>query len=192
MRLLLGFETPSQGAIYYDGKDLSHLNLRAVRSQMGVILQNSMIMDGTIRDNVTGGALATDEQVIHALHLAGFKDDLRLLPMGIRTCLTTGGATLSGGQRQRLLIARALLSKAKILILDEATNALDNKTQEIVTESLDKMDVTRIVIAHRLSTIRHADRIYCMEKGRIVDSGSFKELAARPGLFANLLEKQRL
>lgn len=192
VRLLLGFENPLQGAIYYDGKDLAHLDLRAVRSQLGVILQNSTIMDGTVMDNITGGNLASEAQVWEAVRLAGFDEDLKKLPMGLRTCLTTGGVTLSGGQRQRLLIARALLNQSKILILDEATNALDNKTQEIVTYNLERMEATRIVIAHRLSTIRKADRIYVMDKGRVVECGTFKELAAQNGLFASLLAHQTL
>lgn len=192
VRLLLGFEVPHQGAIYYDGKDLSHLDLREVRNQLGVILQNSTTMDGTIRENITGGSIASDEEVMQAVRMAGLESDIKSFPMGIRTVLTTGGATLSGGQRQRILIARALLNKSSILILDEATNALDNKTQEIVTQNLQRLEVTRIVIAHRLSTIRHANRIYVMDKGKVVDSGTFKELASRPGMFTELLERQKL
>jgi len=192
IRLILGFEKPIQGAIYYDGKDLANLDLKEVRSQLGVILQTSAIMDGSLRDNVTSGSVATDFEVIEALRKAGFEEDLKQFPMGIKTFLTTGGGTISAGQRQRILIARALLNHAKILIFDEATNALDNTTQEIVLKSLAELDATRIVIAHHLNTVMHADRIYVMDKGTIVDTGTYQELAGRPGLFQNMLEKQKL
>lgn len=186
IRLLLGFEQPSQGAIYYDGKDLANLDVGSLRAQMGIILQNSAIMDGTIRDNVTGGLVATDQEVYEALRLAGFEEDLKQFPMGIRTLLMTGGVSISGGQRQRILMARVLLNKGKILILDEATNAMDNKTQEIVTRNLVGMKVTRIVVAHRLSTIKDADRIYVMDKGEIVDVGTFEDLSRRSDIFREM------
>ncbi|MBA3956861.1 MAG: NHLP bacteriocin export ABC transporter permease/ATPase subunit [Parachlamydiaceae bacterium] len=190
VRLLLGFETPEQGAIYFDGKDLATLDLRAVRRQMGTILQNSMIIDGTIFDNITAGDIASQEEVIWAAQLAGLTNDLKELPMGLNTLLTTGGMTLSGGQRQRLLVARAFLTKAPLMIWDEATNAFDNMSQSIVMQNLEKLDVTRIVIAHRLSTIKHADRIYVMDNGKIVDVGTFKDLSSRSGKFSELLALQ--
>lgn len=190
MRLLVGFETPEQGAIYYDGKDLATLDVRAVRNQLGTILQNSMIMDGTIYDNIVTGNIGTEAEVMNAAHLAGLTEDLKDLPMGLHTPLTTGGVTLSGGQRQRVLLARAFLTKAAIMLWDEATNALDNQSQDNVMRNLEKLDNTRIVIAHRLSTIRHADRIYVMNKGNIIDSGTYKELSSRPGMFADMLARQ--
>lgn len=192
VRMLLGFETPENGAVYYDDKDLAHLNLKAVRNQMRVILQNSSIIDGTIRDNILGGSIANDAEIMQAVKKAGFEEDLKLLPMGLATALTTGGLTLSGGQRQRLLIARALLTKAPILIWDEATNALDNQTQAVVFQNLEKLEMTRIVIAHRVSTIHRANRIYVMDKGRIIESGTFSELSSREGLFRDILACQTL
>jgi ABC-type bacteriocin/lantibiotic exporter with double-glycine peptidase domain len=108
----------------------------------------------------------------------------------MHTVVSEGGTNLSGGQRQRLLIARALALKPKILLFDEATSALDNKTQAIVSASLDQLQVTRLVIAHRLSTIRNADRIYVLQAGRIVQQGSFTELADQTGLFAQLMSRQ--
>lgn len=190
MRLLIGFETPEQGAIYYDGKDLATLDLRAVRNQLGTILQNSMIIDGTIYDNITAGNLAVEAEVMNAAKMAGLTEDLKELPMGLQTPLTTGGLTLSGGQRQRVLLARAFLTKAAIMLWDEATNSLDNQSQDTVMRNLEKLDITRIVIAHRLSTIRNADRIYVMDQGKIIDKGTFKELASRPGMFTDMLALQ--
>jgi ABC-type bacteriocin/lantibiotic exporter with double-glycine peptidase domain len=122
--------------------------------------------------------------------MAGFADDIALLPMGMHTVISEGGSNLSGGQRQRLLIARALVNKPKIILMDEATSSLDNRTQAIVTESLAQLNATRIVIAHRLSTIANADRIYVLEAGRVVQVGSFAELVKQEGLFAQLVARQ--
>ncbi|MEM6433643.1 MAG: ATP-binding cassette domain-containing protein, partial [Cyanobacteria bacterium P01_D01_bin.115] len=130
------------------------------------------------------------EDAWDAAEKAGLADDIREMPMQMHTVVSEGGSNLSGGQRQRSLIARALVGKPKIMLMDEATSALDNRTQKIVTESLDRLNVTRVVIAHRLSTIRHADRIYVIEAGRVVQQGSFDELAAQPGLFAQLIKRQ--
>lgn len=190
IRLLLGFETPEAGKIYYDGQDLSGLDLFALRRQLGVVLQNGRINSASIFDNITGGALVTMDEAWEAAAMAGFADDIKAMPMGMHTIISEGGTNISGGQRQRLLIARSLVLKPRILIFDEATSALDNRTQAIVTESIDKLRVTRIVIAHRLSTIRKADRIYVIEAGRIVQQGNFEELAAVEGLFANLMARQ--
>lgn len=190
IRLLVGFETPEQGAIFYDGKDLATLDLRAVRSQMGTILQNSMIIDGTIYDNIAMGNLATEEEVLAAAKMAGLMGDLNELPMGLRTYLTAGGPILSGGQRQRVLLARAFLAKPSIMFWDEATNALDNQSQDGIIKNLEKLDITRIVVAHRFSTIQHADRIYVMDRGKIIDTGTYKELSSRPGLFTDMLSLQ--
>ena len=190
LRLLLGFETPEEGSIYYDGQDLSGLDISAVRRQLGVVLQTGTIMSGSIFDNLAGGARITLEEAWTAATQAGLKDDITSMPMGMHTVVSEGGGNLSGGQRQRLLIAKALVLKPRILFFDEATSALDNKTQTIVSESLDKLQVTRIVIAHRLSTIRNADRIYVLQAGRIVQQGSFDELAHTTGIFANLMQRQ--
>ena len=190
LRLLLGFETPESGTIFYDGKDLSGLDIAAVRRQLGVVLQNGRIMSGSIWENIAGGAIVTQDQAWSALQMAGLADDIQAMPMGIHTIISEGGGNFSGGQRQRLFIARALVHKPQILLFDEATSALDNRTQAIVTQSLEELGVTRIVIAHRLSTIRHADRIYVLQAGKIIQQGSFEELAAVDGLFADLIARQ--
>lgn len=189
-RLLLGFETPQNGKVYYDGQDLAGLDLPAVRRQLGVVLQNGRVTQGSILENITGGALVTVEEAWEAARMAGLAEDIERMPMGIQTIVSEGGSNLSGGQRQRLLIARSLIFKPPIILLDEATSYLDNSTQAIVTESLEKMNATRIIIAHRLSTIRHADRIYVLESGRILQVGSFAELVQQPGLFAKLVARQ--
>ncbi|MGK7926379.1 MAG: NHLP bacteriocin export ABC transporter permease/ATPase subunit [Spirulina sp.] len=190
IRLLLGFETPESGIIFYDGKDLSGLDITAVRRQLGVVLQNGRIMSGSIWENIAGGAIVSQDEARSALKMAGLADDIQAMPMGIHTIISEGGGNLSGGQRQRLFIARALVHKPQILLFDEATSSLDNRTQAIVTQSLEQLGVTRIVLAHRLSTIRHADRIYVMQAGRIVQQGNFEELAAVEGLFADLIARQ--
>lgn len=189
-RLLLGFETPEEGSIYYDGQDLSGLDVSAMRRQLGVVLQTGKIMSGSIFDNLAGGARVTLEEAWTAATMAGLKADITSMPMGMHTVVSEGGGNLSGGQRQRLLIAKALILKPQILFFDEATSALDNKTQTIVSESLDQLQVTRIVIAHRLSTIRNADRIYVLQAGRVVQRGNFQELASQEGVFATLMQRQ--
>ncbi|MBD1852486.1 NHLP bacteriocin export ABC transporter permease/ATPase subunit [Leptolyngbya sp. FACHB-711] len=189
-RLLLGFDVPIDGSIYYDGQDLAGLDVTAVRRQLGVVLQNSRINAGSIFDNISASALIAVSEAWTAAEMAGFADDVRAMPMGMHTFVSEGGSNLSGGQRQRLMIARALALNPQILLFDEATSALDNRTQAIVTQSLDKLGVTRIVIAHRLSTIRRADRIYVIQAGRVVQQGTFDELAQQPGLFTQLIARQ--
>ncbi|MBT9314421.1 NHLP bacteriocin export ABC transporter permease/ATPase subunit [Leptothoe spongobia] len=190
LRLLLGFEKPQSGTVYFDGRDMAGLNLTAVRRQLGVVLQNGHISAGSIFENISGGALITQDDAWRAAEMAGFADDVRNFPMQLHTVVSEGGGNLSGGQRQRLIIARALALNPKLLLLDEATSALDNKTQAIVSESLDQLNVTRVVVAHRLSTIRNADRIYVIKAGRVVQVGSFDELAKQPGVFAELIKRQ--
>ena len=190
LRLLLGFDTPIDGSIYYDGQDLSGLDITAVRRQLGVVLQNSRINAGSIFENISASALIAVSEAWQAAEMAGFADDVRAMPMGMYTFVSEGGSNLSGGQRQRLMIARALALKPQILLFDEATSALDNRTQAIVTESLDSLGVTRIVIAHRLSTIRHADRIYVIQAGQVIQQGTFEQLADQEGLFAQLIARQ--
>ncbi|MHC0068512.1 NHLP bacteriocin export ABC transporter permease/ATPase subunit [Nostoc sp. UIC 10890] len=190
LRLLLGFETPQAGSIYYDGQDLSGLDIDAVRRQLGVVLQNGQLSSASIFENIAGGAQITLDEAWEAARMAGFAEDITAMPMQMHTVVSEGGGNLSGGQRQRLLIARALALKPRILLFDEATSALDNRTQAIVSESLDKLQVTRIAIAHRLSTIRNAHRIYVLQAGRVVQQGTFQELAAVEGLFAQLMSRQ--
>ncbi|MFT4307668.1 MAG: ATP-binding cassette domain-containing protein, partial [Microbacterium sp.] len=190
VRLLLGFEAPEQGIIAYDGHDLAKIDLRRVRSQIGTVLQQAEVFPASIADNIRGSARASDEELWRAARLAGIADDIRRLPMRMETVV--GAGTLSGGQQQRVLIARALVGVPRILIFDEATSALDNATQEHVSQSLSALAVTRIVVAHRLSTIRDADRIYVLERGRIVQHGGYEELVAAPGLFQELIRAQLL
>ena len=189
-RLLLGFETPLSGTVYYDGQDLAGLDTQAVRRQLGVVLQNVRISSASILESITSGALVSLEEAWEAARMAGFADDIKQMPMGIHTVISEGGTNLSGGQRQRLLIARALVLKPKIILMDEATSALDNRTQAIVTKSLDLLKTTRIVVAHRLSTIRNADRIYVVESGRVMQVGTFEELVKQEGLFRRLVARQ--
>ncbi len=189
-RLLLGFDFPESGTIYYDGQDLAGLDVNAVRRQLGVVMQNSRMMAGSIFDNIASGALISMDEAMDAAQASGFADDIEAMPMGLHTVISEGGGNLSGGQRQRLLIARALALKPRILLFDEATSALDNRTQAIVSKSLERLQVTRIAIAHRLSTIRNAHRIYVLQDGRIVQQGSFDKLATQQGLFAQLMARQ--
>ena len=190
LRLILGFEAPESGMVSFDGKDLSRLDVRAVRRQLGVVLQTAKLQAGSIFENLAAGALITQEEAWEAARLAGFEADIKAMPMGMHTMVAEGGANLSGGQRQRLIIARAFALKPRLMLLDEATSALDNQTQAIVSESLERMKVTRVVIAHRLSTIRHADRIYVLDRGRVVQEGTFERLSREPGLFRDLIVGQ--
>jgi ATP-binding cassette subfamily C protein len=190
LRLLLGFETPSAGKIYYDNQDLAGLDVDAVRRQLGVVLQNGQLISTSIFENIACGTQITLDEAWDAARQAGLADDITAMPMQMFTVISEGGNNISAGQRQRLLIARALALKPKILLFDEATSALDNKTQAIVSQNLEKLQVTRIAIAHRLSTIRNAHRIYVLQSGRIVQQGSFDELVAVEGLFTQLMARQ--
>jgi ATP-binding cassette subfamily C protein len=189
-RLLLSFETPRSGAIYFDGQDLSDLDVQAVRRQIGVVLQNARLMTGSIFRNIVGDGTLTIDDAWVAARLAGLEEDLKTMPMGMHTVVSEGGGGLSGGQRQRLLIARAIVHKPRIILFDEATSALDNRTQAIVSQSLKALNATRVVIAHRLSTVMRADRIHVLDKGSLVESGSYDELMAQGGLFAQMAKRQ--
>lgn len=190
MRLMLGFERPSSGAILYDSQDMASLDLRLLRQQMGVVLQQSRVMPTEIYRNITGTSSRTIDDAWAAAEQAGLADDVRNMPMGMHTYVSEGGGTLSGGQRQRLLIARAIVNKPKIMFLDEATSALDNRAQAMVTESMNRMKATRIVIAHRLSTIIDADKICYLEGGKVAEMGTYAELMKKNGLFAELARRQ--
>jgi len=190
-RLLLGFESPEEGVVSFDGQDMASLDVLAVRRQLGVVLQGGKLDAGSVFENISCGNVITLDEAWAAAADAGFADEVKEMPMGMHTIISVGGSNLSGGQRQRLLIARALAHRPKILLFDEATSALDNRTQAIVSESLERLNVTRIVVAHRLSTIRQADRIYVVEAGKIVQSGAFDELMAdRDGLFSRMMSRQ--
>ncbi|MES2295980.1 MAG: NHLP bacteriocin export ABC transporter permease/ATPase subunit [Pseudomonadota bacterium] len=191
LRLLLGFEVPGAGAIYYDQQDMARVDLPALRRQLGVVLQNGQLLSGDIFSNIVGAsATLTIDDAWDAATQADIADDIRAMPMGMHTVVSDGGGTLSGGQRQRLLIARAIVNRPRILFFDEATSALDNRAQAMVSESLDKLSATRIVIAHRLSTIVNADRIVVLDHGRLVQMGRYEELVNQPGLFADLAKRQ--
>ena len=193
MRLLLGFEKPQKGAVYYDGKDLERIDLRSLRRRVGVVMQNGKLFQGDIYSNIVISApQLTLQEAWEAAELAGIADDIRSMPMGMHTIISEGSGGISGGQRQRLMIARAIAPKPKILMFDEATSALDNLTQKKVSESLDALKCTRIVIAHRLSTIKQCDRILVLDKGKIVEDGKYEELIANGGFFAELVARQRL
>ncbi len=190
IRLLLGFESPTAGSVHYDREDLAALDRQAVRRQIGVVLQDGKTLSGDIFTNIIGSSLLTLDDAWEAAYLAGMADEIQRMPMEMHTVISDGGSTLSGGQRQRLMIARAVVAKPRILLFDEATSALDNETQARVSRSLENLKATRIVVAHRLSTVVHADRIYVMSAGRIVQQGRHEDLMKEGGLFAELMRRQ--
>lgn len=190
MRMLLGFDSPESGSVYYDRQDLSSFDPASVRRQAGTVLQQSQLIPGNIASNIIGMTNATLDDAWEAARNVGLDEDINQMPMGMLTVVTSGLSTISGGQRERIMIARAIVNKPRILFFDEATSALDNKTQQKVSESLEKLQATRVVIAHRLTTIMNADKIYLMENGKIEESGSYKELISKDGKFADLVKRQ--
>lgn len=191
LRVLLGFEKPGAGQVFYNGQALDKLDIRFVRKQLGVVLQDGKLMPGSIFSNILGANLhLTVDDAWAAAKMAGFDRDIRDMPMGIHTIISEGAGTLSGGQRQRLMIARAIVNNPQIILFDEATSALDNRTQAIVGESLERLKATRIVIAHRLSTVAKCERIFVMDKGKIIESGTYKQLLEMGGMFAELARRQ--
>jgi len=193
LRLLMGFEKPERGAIYYGGQDVADMDARSLRRVIGVCLQNGKLFAGTLFSNIVlASPRATMDDAWEAAELAGVADDIRDMPMGMHTLITEGSGGVSGGQRQRILIARAVCSKPRVLMFDEATSALDNVTQKHVSDSLTRLKCTRIVVAHRLSTIKLADRIVMLDGGRIVEMGTYEELVAKGGAFADLVKRQQL
>ena len=192
MRLLLGFEKPKKGAIYYDGENIDNLDLKSLRKHIGSVMQSGKLMSGSIFNNIVAAApLLELEDAWKAAELAGIDEEIKEMPMGMFTLVSEGSGGLSGGQKQRVMIARALAPDPKILFFDEATSALDNITQKKISDSLDSLKKTRVVIAHRLSTIRNCDRIIVLDKGRIVEDGSYDELIDKGGYFSKLVERQR-
>jgi len=190
LRLLLGFEIPESGKIYFDGQDLSSLDIREVRQQIGVVLQTSRLMPTDIFRNIVGNTSMTKDDAWEAAEKAGLAEDVRKMPMQMHTVVSEGGGGFSGGQKQRLMIARAIVHRPRILFLDEATSALDNRSQAVVTRSMDQLQATRIVVAHRLSTIMNADTIYVLVDGRVAEKGSYQELMELDGHFAELAKRQ--
>jgi ABC-type bacteriocin/lantibiotic exporter with double-glycine peptidase domain len=193
VRLLLGFEKPEKGAVFYDGKDLERIDLKSLRRKIGSVIQDGKLFYGDIFHNIAiASEKLTPDEAWEAAELAGIADDIRAMPMGMHTIIAEGQGGISGGQKQRILIARAVASKPKILIFDEATSALDNITQRQISEALDGLKCTRIVIAHRLSTIKNCDRILVMDGGKIVEEGTYDALIAKKGYFSELVERQQL
>jgi ABC-type bacteriocin/lantibiotic exporter with double-glycine peptidase domain len=193
LRLLLGFEQPRSGAILYDDQDLGELDMPAVRRQCGVVLQDGQLFAGSIRENICGAGNFSLERIWEAARMAGLDEDIDRLPMGMSTMVPFGGGTLSVGQRQRVLVARALIHRPRVVFFDEATSALDNRTQQVVTASTKQLAATRVIIAHRLSTILEADRIVVLDRGRVVQEGTYAELLAdEHALFHRLARRQLL
>ncbi|MBQ7507641.1 MAG: ATP-binding cassette domain-containing protein [Lachnospiraceae bacterium] len=193
LRILLGFEKPQKGAVYYDGHDLNRIDLKSLRSKIGTVMQNGSLFVGDIYSNIVISAPSlTLDEAWEAAETAGIAEDIRRMPMNMFTIIGEGTGGISGGQKQRIMIARAIAPKPKILMLDEATSALDNITQEQVSDSLDTLKCTRIVIAHRLSTIKNCDRIIVLDEGRIAEDGTYEELIERNGLFAELVARQQV
>ncbi|MEM6319714.1 MAG: ATP-binding cassette domain-containing protein, partial [Bacteroidota bacterium] len=192
LRILLGFEKPVSGSVYYDGQEFLTLNKDLLRKQLGVVLQNGSLLPGSILKNIVGNANLNVADAWEAARMAGIEKDIQEMPMGIHTVISEGATTISGGQKQRLMIARALVHKPTVIIMDEATSALDNRTQKIVKDSLDRLQATRIIVAHRLSTIKNADRIFVFDQGKIVETGDYATLVKKGGLFAELANRQLL
>ncbi|AUB35009.1 ABCB-BAC, ATP-binding cassette, subfamily B, bacterial [Nostoc flagelliforme CCNUN1] len=192
-KLVLGLYPPTEGKILIDGYDVTTLSLRSLRSQIGVVDQDTFLFGGTIRENISlGYPEATLEEVIEAAQQAGAHEFIKELPMGYETQIGEGGGTLSGGQRQRLAIARALVGNPQLLILDEATSSLDAESERIIQTNLNKIlqDRTTLVIAHRLSTVRNADKILVLDRGLLVESGTHDELMAKRGHYFYLNQQQ--
>ncbi|GER90303.1 NHLP family bacteriocin export ABC transporter peptidase/permease/ATPase [Dictyobacter vulcani] len=190
-KLLLGLYEPTGGEILYDGISLQKLNYQAVREQLGVVIQEAGIFNGTIRQNIAFAHPDVDmEQIIQAAKSACLHEDIAAMPMRYETYVAEGGNALSGGQRQRLALARALVHHPCLLLLDEATSSLDVVTERRVEENLAELSCTQIIIAHRLSTVRNADIILVLDKGKIVESGSHSELLACDGYYARLIYNQ--
>lgn len=190
LRLLLGFETPETGAIYYDKQNIESIDKSSLRRQIGTVMQNSKLFPGNIYSNIAGVSNVSVDYVNEVARIVGLDNDLKTMPMGVFTIVIEGLSTFSGGQRQKILLAKALITQPSVLFLDEATSALDNEAQKVIAENLTKIQATRVIVAHRLSTVVDADRIIVLEKGKIVEQGSYEDLIAKDGVFAELVKRQ--
>ncbi|EQC43240.1 ABC transporter, ATP-binding protein [Bacteriovorax sp. Seq25_V] len=195
IKLLTGLNHPTSGKILIDSLDMSNLSISSWRSHIGFVSQETIILSGTIIDNVSlGEATPNEDRVIECLHLANIYDEIISLPNGLNTILEEEGSTLSGGQKQRLAIARALYKKPNILILDEPTSALDSHSEAKIQVTLEnlKHSITLVIVAHRLSTVRACEKIYYLENGKILEEGNFIQLNNLDGKFAKLVKLQEL
>ena len=190
-KLILGLEKPDSGSILFDDMPAETIDSSLLRTQMGVVMQSNQLMPGPIRWTILG--MSSDrplEEAWEAARLAQMDEEIRKMPMGMMTVISPNA--VSAGQAQRLLIARALVGDPRILIFDEATSALDSDSQASITNAIMGLGATRIIIAHRLSTIQYTDRIYVIDQGKVVQSGTFSELSSNPGPFRELVENQIL
>ena len=193
VRILLGFEEPLEGNVYFDGKNIKTLDMPSLRRHIGTVLQNGTLFHADIFSNIIiSSPSLKEEDAWAAAEVASIADDIREMPMGMKTIISEGQGGISGGQKQRIMIARAIVHKPKVLVFDEATSALDNKTQKSISDSINKLNCTRIVIAHRLSTIQNANRIIMLENGKIIEEGDYDTLINKKGKFAELVDRQRL
>jgi ABC-type bacteriocin/lantibiotic exporter with double-glycine peptidase domain len=192
VRLLLGFERPESGTIFFDEHNLDEINKPSLRRNcVSICLQDGQLVEGTIRDNILfGSAYQGDDAVWEAARMAALDKDIEAMPRGLDTPISADGQGVSGGQRQRILMARALIRKPRIIFLDEATSALDNISQHTIAENLARMNCTRITIAHRMSTIRQCNRIIVLAGGKVAEEGSYDELMARGGYFSEMMKRQ--
>jgi ATP-binding cassette subfamily B multidrug efflux pump len=193
INLLCRFYDSLSGSVYIDGHDLKTVSLSSLRSQMGIVLQDSFLFNMTVRENIRYGRLsANDDEVISAAKAVGADDFIRRLPDGYDTMITEGSTNISVGQRQLISFARALIADPRILILDEATSSVDPYTELIIQNALQKLleNRTAIIIAHRLSTVRSADKIVVLNNGRIVEEGTLRQLLAQRGLYSLLYRSQ--
>ncbi|WP_295616690.1 ATP-binding cassette domain-containing protein, partial [Chamaesiphon sp. GL140_3_metabinner_50] len=192
-KLILGLYQPINGSIEIDGKDLTSISLHSLRSQVGVVDQDTFLFSGTVKENITlAKPGANQKEIERAAELAGADEFIRKMPMRYDTEIGEGGGMLSGGQRQRIAIARSLLNNPRLLIFDEATSSLDTESEQIIQNNLEKIrrDRSTIIIAHRLSTVRNADLILVLDKGVLIESGNHQQLMDKRGQYYHLNHQQ--